>query len=142
MIKKGLHYATAPQFNQFYKNHPNILPKEEHLSNYKVKKSFKALASLHEEYAAYLFRDKNECHFRDFLHWTGNYQYIPLLEVLSAKGVRLSHSPDSYFIFNKEELLGGDDVCVSYDEWRRRRSRTVNSSPSKVLSWEDITGMK
>ena len=82
-------------------------------------KSVKCHEELHQEYL-YIFGDKDDCHFRDFLHLTGNFELMPMVEMLNEKGVSMYH-PRSYFSFNKEQLLAGcpnDEGKMSYSNGR------------------------
>lgn len=126
MRRNGRHHMTARQFYSFYKHHRSLLPSNTFLSNYQLKKGLTTVEMLHQEYLSYLFKDRGDCHFRDFLHTTGNFELLPLIEFLNQQGVSMSHPPRSYFAFNKEELLERackEEDVLSYDEWKARRKR-------------------
>ena len=139
MRRNNRHHMTANQFYSFYKQHRSILSSDEFLSDYQLKSRLNAIEELHQEYLSYLFGDKGDCHFRDFLHLTGNFELMPMIEMLNGKGVSMYHTPRSYFSFNKEQLLAGcpnDESKMSYAEWKKRRKRLlpVNPPVSEIAS--------
>ena len=107
MRRNNRHHMTANQFYSFYKQHRSILSSDKFLSDYQLKSRLNAIEELHQEYLSYLFGDKDDCHFRDFLHLTGDFELMPMVEMLNEKGVSMYHTPRSYFSFNKEQLLAG-----------------------------------
>ena len=140
MIKNGRHFMGAKQFYAFYQHHRSILPAEPFLSNYKVKRRLNAIEELHQEYLSYLLRDKDDCHFRDYLHLTGNIELIPMVEMMNQRGVTLSHLPGSSFSFNKREVLTGvseEEDKLSYVEWKRLQHKYHHHVPI-----EEIAGLK
>ena len=74
---------------------------EPYFSDYRRKILVNGLYSLYQDYMDY--STPSESHFRDFLHLTGNLQYIPIYEVLLEEGVSLC--PIASYEVDKGQVL-------------------------------------
>ena len=128
MKRYGKNHLTSNQFYQFYRHHRTAFPFNDFVSDYQFKRKANGLEKLHQEYLSALFMDRDDCHFRDYLHMTGNFELIPMIEFLNQNGVSMTCPPRSYFSFNKEEILGSAVPSadgLSYTQWKSLRHRNA-----------------
>ena len=132
-----IRYWSAKDAGNFIGKH-NLYPPDYVISDYKMKN----LLRLYEEYLSFIVPD-DPCHFWNYIHLTGRYDYLPAYEVLSGMGFTPHHYPLATYKCNKNEVLGRPEGVVTYDDYRKMMKKKYckeQSLKSSIIPrWELLT---